>query len=143
MPEREGPLSKRAGDSLRADITLGAYVGRLPSMDILAKKYHVSRVTMRNAMKYLAVEGLLRIRQGSGTFVNVQGESQESVARNFTSELPGTFAEAIGRYAQFLVNSQIQREVRVRMIGIIDAQIGLVEQSQQPEIHSDRKEKGV
>lgn len=132
MPERQ-PLHMKVGDLMRADITTGAYVGALPSMDELGRRFGISRVTMRNALKLLEEEGLVRIRQGSGTFVNVPAETQDHAIRNSTSELPSTFAEAIGRYTQFLTNYQIPREVRARMMQIIDTQIGLVEEIQQPE----------
>jgi DNA-binding GntR family transcriptional regulator len=139
MPEREGRIFKRAGDSMRTDIRSGVLVGRLPSMDILARTYGVSRVTMRKAMLYLQDEGLLNIKQGRGTsvtsFVTSLKEPQEGEARNFTNEFPDTFKEAVGHYIGFLVNPRIPRELKIRMIGIIDTQIGLVEQSQQPTIN--------
>ena len=140
--ERLSELSKRAGDSLRTDISLGIYVGLLPSMTILGEKYGVSRVTMRNAMKYLETEGLLIIKQGRGTSVNVPKGPQEVGGGNFITELPDTFNEAVGHYVQFLANYKIPREVKVRMIGIIDAQIGLVEHSQQPNNQSQIEEYG-
>jgi GntR family transcriptional regulator len=47
---------------------------RIPSEDELAKILHVSRVTLREAIRQLRDEGLLYSRRGSGTFVsgNVQ-----------------------------------------------------------------------
>lgn len=42
---------------------------RLPSHQALAKKYQVAIVTIRQAIQVLESEGLLRRRQGSGTFV--------------------------------------------------------------------------
>ncbi len=42
---------------------------RLPSEPTLAKKLGVSRATLREAMRSFEAQGLLRRRQGSGTFV--------------------------------------------------------------------------
>lgn len=43
---------------------------RLPSMQALAAKYEVAVVTVRQAVQLLEDEGLLRRKQGSGTFVS-------------------------------------------------------------------------
>jgi GntR family transcriptional regulator len=43
---------------------------RIPSEDELAKILHVSRVTLREAIRQLRDEGLLYSRRGSGTFVS-------------------------------------------------------------------------
>lgn len=135
MPERERPIRMKVIDAIRTDVTSGAYVGTLPSMDKLAERLGASRVTVRNALKYLEAEGLLRIRQGQGTFVNVPGESQKSITRGFAREFPRDVNESIGHYLRFLSNSQIPEEIRVRTMQIINAQISLVEQSQQPTIN--------
>lgn len=47
---------------------------RLPPEDVLATRYAVSRLTLREAVKVLRDKGLLRVEQGRGTFVNPPGE---------------------------------------------------------------------
>ena len=42
---------------------------RLPSEPRLAKKLGVSRATLREAMRSFEVQGMIRRRQGAGTFV--------------------------------------------------------------------------
>ncbi len=43
---------------------------RLPIESKLADRFHVSRATIREAMKYLSAEGIVLVQQGRGTFVN-------------------------------------------------------------------------
>lgn len=43
---------------------------RLPVEQELADRFHVSRATIRESMKYLSAEGIVLIQQGRGTFVN-------------------------------------------------------------------------
>jgi GntR family transcriptional regulator len=59
-------LSEQVADDLRADITSGETIGRLPGEHELAAQYGVSRVTVRRAVAILISEGTLR---GRGTFV--------------------------------------------------------------------------
>jgi GntR family transcriptional repressor for pyruvate dehydrogenase complex len=47
---------------------------RLPPEDVLAGRYDVSRLTLREAVKVLRDKGVLRVEQGRGTFVNAPGE---------------------------------------------------------------------
>jgi GntR family transcriptional regulator len=61
----------RVADDLRERIQDGRYSAgtRLPTEEHLAEHYDVSRNTVRDAMKDLENEGLVTIRQGSGTYV--------------------------------------------------------------------------
>ena len=47
---------------------------RLPPEDVLASRYEVSRLTLREAVKVLRDKGVLRVHQGRGTFVNAPSE---------------------------------------------------------------------
>jgi GntR family transcriptional repressor for pyruvate dehydrogenase complex len=47
---------------------------RLPPEEVLAGRYDVSRLTLREAVKVLRDKGVLRVQQGRGTFVNSPAE---------------------------------------------------------------------
>ena len=70
-PRDPSPLYQRIASGLRAEIASGRLpVGaRLPAIATLARTYAVAPVTARQALKVLTDEGLVRSRQGSGTFV--------------------------------------------------------------------------
>jgi GntR family transcriptional regulator len=56
---------------------------RLPSEPELAAELHVSRATLREALRAMESEGLLRRRQGSGTFVAEHPRMANSLDVNF------------------------------------------------------------
>jgi DNA-binding transcriptional regulator YhcF (GntR family) len=134
------PVRDRVIETIRGEIREGIYLnGVLPSMDRLAARLDASRVTVRNALKSLEEEGLLRIRQGRGISViipeepqeNGSVEAQQNEVSAWTEELRWTFQDAIDRYAGFLSNPEISIDLKIRMSEIIQAQISLVEQAQQ------------
>lgn len=45
---------------------------KLPSEDLLANLFGVSRITIRSALNELALEGMIFRQQGRGTFVNIE-----------------------------------------------------------------------
>lgn len=67
-------LAKQISEQLREAILSGALKAddRLPTEDELAARYQVSRPTIREALKRLAAQNLIRSRRGptGGTFVN-------------------------------------------------------------------------
>jgi GntR family transcriptional regulator len=68
-------MTKQPSISLKLHDDLGALIstippgGRLPSEPKLALQLGVSRATLREAMRTFETQGILRRRQGSGTFV--------------------------------------------------------------------------
>jgi len=63
-------VSQRLHDNLGKIIASAAPGERLPSEPDLAQKLGVSRATLREAMRTFETQGLIRRRQGSGTFVS-------------------------------------------------------------------------
>ncbi len=59
---------------LWADVTAGTYGDQLPPEPELARRYQVSRMTLRRAIATLAEDGLLSAQQGRGTFINRKGQ---------------------------------------------------------------------
>jgi GntR family transcriptional regulator len=87
-PLRHPPrLAAIVADDLRRSIEAGAFEGgRLPSEPDLARTLGVSRATLRQAITELEEAGLLRRRQGKGTFV----DDHAAALRNILNENSGT-----------------------------------------------------
>ena len=68
------PLYAQLAQRLRHRVGQGEWqVGdRLPSHDVLAEEYSVARVTVRQAINLLEIDGVLTSRRGRGTFVAAQ-----------------------------------------------------------------------
>ena len=87
-------ISQRLHDQLGHIISLTEPGGRLPSEPDLAKQLHVSRATLREAMRTFETQGIIRRRQGSGTYVNLPPRVLESGLEMLESI--ETIAERIG-----------------------------------------------
>lgn len=74
--ERRSGLPDQLVSRIIATVAAGEHPpgSRLPPEEVLASRYEVSRLTLREAVKVLRDKGVLRVQQGRGTFVNPPGE---------------------------------------------------------------------
>jgi len=92
---RRSALSEQVIAALRNEITSGEWpVGsRIPTEPELAEQLGVARNTVREAVRALAHNGLLDIRQGSGTYVMATSELAGVMHRRFADADPRHVAE--------------------------------------------------
>src|SRR5882757_7038491 len=92
---RAATLADQVIARLRAEIVSGAWpVGsRIPTEPELVERLGVARNTVREAVRALAHNGLLDIRQGSGTFVVATSELAGVMGRRFADANPLHVAE--------------------------------------------------
>ncbi|MDB1088414.1 FadR/GntR family transcriptional regulator [Streptomyces sp. ACA25] len=92
---RRSALADQVITELRGQITSGAWpVGsRIPTEPELVEQLGVARNTVREAIRALAHNGLLDIRQGSGTFVTATSELAGVMHRRFADADPRHVAE--------------------------------------------------
>ncbi|WP_103545943.1 FadR/GntR family transcriptional regulator [Streptomyces sp. SM1] len=92
---RRSALSEQVITALRAQITSGEWpVGaRIPTEPELVEQLGVARNTVREAVRALAHNGLLDIRQGSGTYVVATSELAGVMHRRFAGADPRHIAE--------------------------------------------------
>ncbi|TJZ51208.1 FadR family transcriptional regulator [Streptomyces piniterrae] len=92
---RRSALADQVIAQLRAQITSGEWpVGsRIPTEPALVEQLGVARNTVREAVRALAHNGLLDIRQGSGTYVVATSELAGVMNRRFAGAEPGHVAE--------------------------------------------------
>ncbi|SEO75196.1 FadR/GntR family transcriptional regulator [Actinacidiphila rubida] len=95
---RPAALADRVIARLRAEITSGTWpVGtRIPTEPELVERLGVARNTVREAVRALAHNGLLDIRQGSGTYVVATSELAGVMQRRFADAEPLHIAELRG-----------------------------------------------
>ncbi|OEU88492.1 GntR family transcriptional regulator [Streptomyces abyssalis] len=93
-PQRSA-LADQVIAALRTQITSGEWpVGsRIPTEPELVEELGVARNTVREAVRALAHNGLLDIRQGSGTYVVATSELAGVMQRRFADADPGHVAE--------------------------------------------------
>ncbi|MFD8573581.1 FadR/GntR family transcriptional regulator [Streptomyces sp. NPDC057694] len=92
---RRSALSEQVITALRAQISSGEWpVGsRIPTEPELVEQLGVARNTVREAVRALAHNGLLDIRQGSGTYVVATSELAGVMQRRFAEADPRHIAE--------------------------------------------------
>ncbi|MCE7082252.1 FadR/GntR family transcriptional regulator [Streptomyces sp. ST2-7A] len=92
---RRSALADQVITELRRQITVGEWpVGsRIPTEPELVEQLGVARNTVREAVRALAHNGLLDIRQGSGTYVAATSELAGVMRRRFTDADPRDVAE--------------------------------------------------
>lgn len=92
---RRSALSEQVIAALRGQITSGEWpVGaRIPTEPELVEQLGVARNTIREAVRALAHNGLLDIRQGSGTYVVATSELAGVMHRRFADADPRHIAE--------------------------------------------------
>src|SRR5882757_3935353 len=92
---RAATLADQVITRLRAEITSGEWpVGsRIPTEPELVEHLGVARNTVREAVRALAHNGLLDIRQGSGTYVIATSELAGVMQRRFADADPRHVAE--------------------------------------------------
>ncbi|CAM5407465.1 FadR family transcriptional regulator OS=Streptomyces tendae OX=1932 GN=GUR47_13560 PE=4 SV=1 [Streptomyces tendae] len=92
---RRSALSEQVIAALRQQITSGEWpVGsRIPTEPELVEQLGVARNTVREAVRALAHNGLLDIRQGSGTYVVATSELAGVMQRRFAGAEPRDIAE--------------------------------------------------
>lgn len=122
-PSADGTPSLRRGGGvavwqqivtlLRAEIAGGDHPpgNQLPTEAALARRYGVNRHTVRRAVAVLAEEGLLRVEQGRGTFVQPQFLDYEIGRRT-------RFSEIIARHrkepsGRLIASAEVAAEPRV------------------------------
>lgn len=95
---RPAPLADQVIARLRTEIASGAWpVGsRIPTEPELVERLGVARNTVREAVRALAHNGLLDIRQGSGTYVIATSELAGVMRRRFADADPLHVAELRG-----------------------------------------------
>ncbi|CAL9406264.1 FadR/GntR family transcriptional regulator [Streptomyces sp. enrichment culture] len=105
---RRSALSEQVISALRQQIASGEWpVGsRIPTEPELVEQLGVARNTVREAVRALAHNGLLDIRQGSGTYVVATSELAGVMQRRFAetdprhiAELRSTLESAAARFA--------------------------------------------
>ncbi len=87
--ETSEPLYVQIKEYLQAEIQRGAFPSgsRLPSERSLAEQFSVSRMTARQALQSLIVDGVLYTRVGVGTFVRPRISQNLSQLTSFTEDV--------------------------------------------------------
>ncbi|MDR3576125.1 MAG: GntR family transcriptional regulator [Anaerolineaceae bacterium] len=110
---RSKPVTDQVEDILRERILSGIYpIGeRIPSEDNLAEELQVSRATIRSALTAITTEGLIRRRQGDGTYVISHLKNREPIKRAWVFS---DFLETNGRERKTQEMERVTRQPTVQ-----------------------------
>lgn len=99
------PRYAQVAADLRAAIAAGDFGegAQLPTENALCERYGISRFTVREALRRLQAEGLIRRRRGSGTVVDTGGQ----VLRQPISDLPDLLQYAADSEFRFVTHGII------------------------------------
>lgn len=112
-----GPRYLQVAEELRAGIASGTYAegAQLPTESVLCDRYGVSRFTVREALRRLQAEGLIRRRRGSGTIVDTGGQ----VLRQPMSDVAELLQYAAGSEFRFdILGPVTMNDVQSTEIGV-------------------------
>jgi GntR family transcriptional regulator/MocR family aminotransferase len=115
-----GPSYAQLVRALKAAINRGCVAPgeRLPPTRTLAQELGVSRTTVVTAYEQLETEGCIYSRVGSGSYVSVHQQNEE------TAELPAANATATSRYAERAASVRSHSVARMHFDGRYDLQCG-------------------
>lgn len=99
-PVKRVSLTAEVVNRLQQLISLGEYPagGKLPAEPELMRQFGVGRSTIREAISILANTGLVRVQQGSGTFV----EGQQEITEPLPQRLKRTRGKELNEVRQLL-----------------------------------------
>jgi GntR family transcriptional regulator len=112
------PRYVQVANQLRAGIAEGRFAGdgRLPTENALCERYGVSRFTVREALRRLQAEGLIRRRRGSGTSI----DAGVPAPRQPISDIADLSHYAAGSFFNFhLVGPMTMGAVEANALGLI------------------------
>lgn len=94
-PLQRHNLADAVVSKLQQQLSLGEYQAgqKLPSEPELMQQFGVGRSTIREAIRILANTGLLSVRQGSGTFVEIQNGIAEPLSQRLRRANAGDLDE--------------------------------------------------
>lgn len=83
------PLWRSIADTLRDDIVSGQYhsLAKLPSDNLLVRRFKATRTTISKVMKHLEASGLVLRRPGSGTFINASDRADGAFVAALVGDL--------------------------------------------------------
>ncbi len=108
------PLYKQLKDRIKTDIKNGVLKPnqRIPTEQELSQTYHISRMTVRNAIAELVDEEILAKKQGKGTFVLEPKMTEDLLNCNsFTNLCKRNGKVPGGKTVQFVMKDPTERDV--------------------------------